>query len=52
VTATEPSGKALQTECASSPCQVVFDARQGTPQIELSYLSNAGAVLARTALPL
>jgi hypothetical protein len=52
VTATEPSGRALQTECASSPCAVVFDGRQGNPLIELSYLSNAGLVLAKTALPI
>jgi hypothetical protein len=52
VTATEPSGRALQTECSSSPCAVVFDGGQGTPLIELSYLSDAGVVLAKTTIPL
>jgi hypothetical protein len=52
VRATEPSGVASETECTSSPCAVVVDARQGRPFIELNYLSATGAILARDRLPL
>jgi hypothetical protein len=52
ISATEPSGAILQTECASSPCAVAVDGRQGKPLIEVIYLSNSEGVLARTASPL
>ena len=52
ISATEPSGAIVQTECASSPCAVAVDGRQGKPLIEVIYLSNSEGVLARTASPL
>jgi hypothetical protein len=52
ILATEPSGAIVQTECASSPCAVAVDGRQGRPLIEVIYLSNSEGVLARTAFPL
>jgi hypothetical protein len=52
IIATEPSGQALQSDCTASPCQVVVDGQQGDPLIEVWYLSNTGAVLAKTPMPL
>jgi hypothetical protein len=52
VTATAPSGEAVQAECTSSPCAVAIDGRQGKPIVELTYISDTGSVLAKTASPL
>jgi hypothetical protein len=52
VVTTAPSGEVFQTPCASSPCAVSIDSRQGDHILWLEYLSSNGAVLASTELPL
>jgi hypothetical protein len=49
---TAPSGAVSQVECASSPCEVTMDSRQGKHLIQLQYLSGSGAVLATTEIPI
>jgi hypothetical protein len=46
-----PNGEEIETSCASSPCTVMIDDRQGDHIFQLEYLSAGGAVLASTALP-
>ena len=46
-----PNGEEIETSCASSPCTVTIDGRQGDYIFQLEYLSAGGAVLASTALP-
>ncbi|MBS1858753.1 MAG: hypothetical protein JST11_25505 [Acidobacteria bacterium] len=52
VTVVAPSGTRTQVDCARSPCAVNVDGRQGRHLIQLQYLSNAGAVLAGTEIPM
>jgi hypothetical protein len=46
-----PNGEEIETSCASSPCTVTIDERQGDHIFQLEYLTAGGAVLASTALP-
>jgi hypothetical protein len=48
VITTAPSGVVSQTACASSPCAVPIDGRQGDHIFSLQYLSSNGTVLAST----
>ena len=50
VTTIAPNGEQVETWCASSPCTVAIDARQGADIFRLEYLAAGGAVLASTAL--
>ena len=50
VTTIVPNGEQVETSCASSPCTVAIDARQGADIFRLEYLAAGGAVLASTAL--
>lgn len=52
VIAIAPNGEEIETSCASSPCTVTIDDRQGDYIFQLEYLSAGGAVLASTALPI
>ena len=52
VTVTAPSGSTTEVECATSPCAVTVDGRQGKHLIQLEYLSSAGLVLAITEIPM
>jgi hypothetical protein len=52
VMVTAPSGKTTELECSSSPCAVTLDGKQGKHLIRTRYLSDAGAVLATTELPI
>ena len=51
VTTIAPDGEVVETPCASSPCTVTIDERQGDHIFQLEYLAADGAVLASTALP-
>lgn len=51
VITTAPSGEVSQTPCASSPCAVPIDGRQGDHIFSLQYLSSDGTVLASTESP-
>jgi hypothetical protein len=51
VTTIAPNGEQIQTSCASAPCTVTIDDRQGDHIFQLEYLAPGGAVLASTALP-
>jgi len=51
VITTAPSGEVSRTPCASSPCAVPIDGRQGGYIFSLQYLSSNGAVLASTESP-
>jgi hypothetical protein len=51
IVATPPSGGAVQVSCASSPCTVDIDDRQGDHIFDVEYLSASGTVLARTKQP-
>lgn len=46
VTLRKPTGATVQSTCASSPCVVTADRRQGNHNLTLEYLSAAGKVLA------
>ena len=46
VVLTAPNGAVTTTNCSSSPCAVVADARQGNVLMTLNYKSSGGAVLA------
>jgi hypothetical protein len=52
VKTTAPNGEQIETSCASSPCMVTIDDRQGDHIFRLDYLSASGAVLASTGLPI
>jgi hypothetical protein len=45
MTVIQPSGARKKYSCASSPCRVMRDKRQGTPLVQVDYLSASGAVL-------
>jgi hypothetical protein len=51
VKAIAPNGEEIATSCASSPCTVTIDDRQGDYVFRLEYLSAGGAVLAATQMP-
>jgi hypothetical protein len=48
VVLTAPNGVVTSTACASSPCSVVADARQGSYLVVVKYLSPAAKVLAKS----
>lgn len=49
VVLTAPNGVSSTTNCTTSPCQVMADARQGNDLMVLKYKSASGAVLAQSA---
>ena len=46
VTLTKPDGSTVTNTCASSPCAVTADAREGDHLLKVEYLNAANAVLA------
>jgi hypothetical protein len=45
MTVTQASGASQKYSCSSSPCRLVVDKRQGTPFVQIDYLSASGAIL-------
>jgi len=48
VTVTSPAGAVTSTTCASSPCAVAADARQGTHLVQWKYLDVNSRVVAQS----
>jgi len=47
--ATLPNGDTRETECASAPCVIDVDPRQGAYDLDLTYLSSDGRALSATS---
>jgi hypothetical protein len=48
VVATAPNSAVTTTNCSSSPCAIIADARQGNYVIALKYKSSGGKILAQS----